>query len=214
MSFELLKRIFPSVGRGDRCATALCVNGVCRPCAVTPFVHQTYRNICLLLLFGILGMVKEEVAHQPQVCKHNWGFKSDANINHCPPSGVWFENWWRGMLVWSQEITEALLYEAEFFSAHVGEPVGQERNKWGFFHSWYANNSRITCYQHLDVICVHLIPSLAVCLTHRKTEWGDREWLENISRCLTVNGLGIAFQKLCKWKIQAAKETGGLFFSP
>lgn len=40
------------------------------------------------------------------------------------------------------------------------------------------------------------------------------EWLENISRCLTVNGLGIAFQKLCKWKIQAAKEAGGLFVSP
>ena len=32
-----------------------------------------------------------------------------------------------------------------------------------------------------------------------------------ISRRLTVNGLGIAFQNLRKWKIWAAKEAGGLF---
>lgn len=77
------------------------------------------------------------------------------------------------MLVLSQEKmkwSEALVYEVEFFSARVGEPAGQERSKWGLIHSWYANNRRITCYQHLDMICVHLVPRLALCLTHRRTE--------------------------------------------
>lgn len=179
LSRESLKRIIPSVDRGDVCARAVCLNGVCRPCAVTPLVLQSYRSICsLLLFFGFLGVVKKEISHQLQLWKHNWRFKFDADINHCPPSGVWFENWWGGMLVLSQEKmkwSEALVYEVEFFSARVGEPAGQERSKWGLIHSWYANNRRITCYQHLDVICVHLVPRLALCLTHRRTEWGDRE---------------------------------------
>lgn len=51
LSRESLKRIIPSVDRGDGCARAVCLNGVCRPCAVTPLVLQTYRSICSLLLF-------------------------------------------------------------------------------------------------------------------------------------------------------------------
>lgn len=60
------------------------------------------------------------------------------------------------------------------FQCHLGEPARQERRKWVFFHSWYANNRGITCYQHLHVICVYLISRFAVCLTHRRTEWADR----------------------------------------
>lgn len=59
MSFESLKRIIPSVGRGDGCARALCMNGACRPCAVTPLVLQGYIS-CLLLLVWFFGSAEEE----------------------------------------------------------------------------------------------------------------------------------------------------------
>lgn len=42
---------------------------------------------------------------------------------------------------------------------------------------------------------------------------GTKGAWEYTSRYLTTSGLGIAFQNLCKWKIWAAKEAGGLFFS-
>lgn len=130
------------------CQSSLCEQSLQTTCSDT-LVLQSYRSICcLLLLFGFLGVLKKGVAHWPQLCKYNWRIKFDADINHCPQSRVWSENWWGEMLVWSQDIikgSEALVYEVEFFSAHVGEPAGQERSKWGSFHSWYASNRRITC---------------------------------------------------------------------
>lgn len=137
---------------------------------------------CFLVFWGCW---RRELPINPS-CASTTGVKFDADFNHCPQNRVRFENWWgvwshwKLLLIWSKEImkgSEALVYEVEFFSAHIREAAGQERRKWGFFHSWHANNRRITCCQHLDVIWVHLVSKLAICLTQgEQSEGTESAW--------------------------------------